>query len=548
MEIDKLTSLVCAVQQGDRQAADELYTAVHQGLYYYISKTVDDPELAQDLLQETFMEIYQTIGNLKEPAAFLKWSRQIAYHKCTAHSRKTKDITVDENEDGQSIFDTIEEERTEFIPDEALDKEDLKQTIHAMLAELPMEQRSAIMLRYFDEISVKEIAEIQGVTEGTVKSRLNYGRKALQKSVEDYEKKNNVKLHCAGVIPLLLWLFREYAVANKISLTATTASASYVAAAAPTTYAAANAAAPIVAEGAKAAGKFAVKKLIAGIAAAAIITGGVAVGLSSQTPQDSTPGTSTSTEATSTSAPNTDQTETTAPDAVVIKTGTWYGYGEVIIASGSGARFEIEITSVDETQIQGTLTRSKLYNLTHQTSFTGTGKKTGDQIEYEISFESPLVMNSVYERTVLVYDIQTDCFWMNELDRVTLVHISNKNDTPIAEDKTWSGYGKDIIGGYSHRNDHLFVLHVDRMSESEIYGTLTIYHKDAVDHTFSFSGYGYRSGNYHYQIRLDASQSDEKDAQYHNDVHLLNYNDRNDTFDMGRPYIVYLYSENLPQT
>ena len=84
MEIDKLTTLVCAVQQGDRQAADELYTAVHQGLYYYISKTVNDPELAQDLLQETFIEIYQTIDKLNEPAAFLKWSRQIAYHKCTA--------------------------------------------------------------------------------------------------------------------------------------------------------------------------------------------------------------------------------------------------------------------------------------------------------------------------------------------------------------------------------------------------------------------------------------------------------------------------------
>lgn len=89
------------------------------------------------------MEIYLTIDKLNEPAAFLKWSRQIAYHKCTAYHRKTKDITLDENEDGQSIFDTLEEDRTEFIPDEALDKEDLKQTIHAMIAQLPMDQRSA---------------------------------------------------------------------------------------------------------------------------------------------------------------------------------------------------------------------------------------------------------------------------------------------------------------------------------------------------------------------------------------------------------------------
>ena len=57
-----------------------------------------------------------------------------------------------------------------------------------MIDELPEEQRSALLLRYFDEISVKEIAEIQGVTEGTVKSRLNYGRKAVKEAVEGYEK------------------------------------------------------------------------------------------------------------------------------------------------------------------------------------------------------------------------------------------------------------------------------------------------------------------------------------------------------------------------
>ena len=47
------------------------------------------------------------------------------------------------------------------------------------------------MMYYFDEMSVKQIAEIQGVSEGTVKSRLNYARKAIKKSVESYEKKNN---------------------------------------------------------------------------------------------------------------------------------------------------------------------------------------------------------------------------------------------------------------------------------------------------------------------------------------------------------------------
>ena len=380
MEIDKLTTLVCAVQRGNRQAADELYTAVHQGLYYYISKTVNDPELAQDLLQETFIEIYQTIDKLNEPAAFLKWSRQIAYHKCTAYARKTKDVLVDENEDGQSVFDTMEEDRTEFIPDEALDKADLKQTIHAMLAELPMEQRSAIMLRYFDEISVKEIAEIQGVSEGTVKSRLNYGRKALQKSVEDYEKKNGVKLHCAGVIPLLLWLF-----ANEASAAS----------------AAVSTAAPAVVEGikqgAKAAGKFAVKKLIAGIAAAAVITGGaVAVVLHNE------------------------------PEAPPQEVQTvWNGDGDVSYTFDR--YFELTINEMDDAYISGYLEVSNGDKTTHESAFEGTGAVTENTVVYTITYEVPVTVGTIptftYEKMELIYNKDTDDFVFTDVYHVTLERL-----------------------------------------------------------------------------------------------------------------------------
>ena len=61
---------------------------------------------------------------------------------------------------------------------------------------------------YFDEMSVKQIAEIQGTTEGTVKSRLNYARKAIKASVEEYEKKNGIKLHAIPFLPLLKWVFK----------------------------------------------------------------------------------------------------------------------------------------------------------------------------------------------------------------------------------------------------------------------------------------------------------------------------------------------------
>lgn len=274
MEKEELISMVCAVQNGEEDSKVALYDTFHDNLYYYIMKTVKDSELALDLTQDTFIEIFQTINSLKEPAAFVAWSRKIAYHRCTAYFKKRRELLEDEKEEGGSVFDTLVEEREEFIPDEALDKEDFKKTIHAMIQSLPEEQRVAIMLRYFDEISVKEIAEIQGVTEGTVKSRLNYGRKAIKQAVENYEKKNGVKLHIVGVVPILLWLAREYRIANDMSITeknttdATMDATSSITSSATTT----------IKEGTKVGVKLLTKKILTGVVITTVVTGSVVAG------------------------------------------------------------------------------------------------------------------------------------------------------------------------------------------------------------------------------------------------------------------------------
>ena len=501
MEIDKLASLVRGVQQGDAQAAEDLYTAVHQGLYYYIFKTVNDSELAQDLLQETFMEIYQTIGNLNEPAAFLKWSRQIAYHKCTAYARKTREILVDENEDGLSVFDTIEEDRTEFIPDEALDKEDLKQTIHAMIAELPMEQRSAIMLRYFDEISVKEIAEIQGVTEGTVKSRLNYGRKAIQKSVEEYEKKNGIKLHCAGVVPLLVWLFREYAVANNISLAATAGSAAATAVATEG-----------VKTGTKVAGKFAVKKWIAGITAAAVVAGGATTAVLLQK-------------------------EPEPPMA-------WCGYGEN--GNGFNRRFYLTAEEMDDTHISGHLETSFMYEIEHESDFTGTGTVEDGIVSYTIIYENPLVTelpSYTHEEMTLEYNKEEDTFSFWGVYSVDMNRLSPESSRVLMENAHWSGLGEDGFDILA-KKEHLFDMQIYRMTENTVTGKLSVTSEGKVDHLTEFTGRGcFDEGIYRFEIMLETPRS--------NDASILNmtadrlwllYDPEKDTLDI---FYLGIYSATL---
>lgn len=284
MEQEKLIGLVTAARDGDGEAMDALFNAFYNDVYYFALKTVKDSEVACDITQETFVTIITALGGLKEPAAFPGWMKQIAYSQCTRYFRKKKDVLVSEDEDGDTIFDIVAEDRTEFIPDEALDQDDFRATILAILDELSEPQRAAVLLYYYDELSVKEIAQIQGVSEGTVKSRLNYARKSIKASVESYEKKNDVKLHSVAILPLVLWLLRG-GKDEVIPLASAKSVASGVTAATGMTVTVAGGAAVAVAEKTAAAvsggiiakilGLPVAVKVIAGVTAAAVVIGSV---------------------------------------------------------------------------------------------------------------------------------------------------------------------------------------------------------------------------------------------------------------------------------
>lgn len=203
---DNIAELVKRAQAGDSNAFNMLFNSCYNDIYYFALKTVKNEQTAYDITQEACIDIFKNISALQDPNMFVAWSKKITYNRCAQYFRKNHDVLVDENEDGSDIFDAIEDEDRDFIPDEALDKEDFRLTIMNMINGLSEEQRTAVMLYYFDELSVGEIAQIQGVSEGTVKSRLNYARKSIKTAVEDYEEKNNIKLHSFCLLPLLLWL------------------------------------------------------------------------------------------------------------------------------------------------------------------------------------------------------------------------------------------------------------------------------------------------------------------------------------------------------
>ena len=396
MQKENLSSLVAKAQAGDNQALNDLFTETYNDVYYFALKTIKDESLAADVTQETFVTVFQNISTLNDPVAYPAWSRQITYRHCLQHLKKqNREATVDENEDGTTIFDTLEEDRTEFIPEENLDKDDFKKTILDMVDSLPEEQRTAVILYYYDELSVKEIAEIQGVTEGTVKSRLNYARKAIKASVESYEKKHNVKLRCAGVLPLLLWLFASDFGAKAMPAATVQTVATGVTTATGTTLSVSS----LVKNGAKVVWSL-WQKIVAGLAATAVAIGGtVAVVNVVNKPDDS---------------------DLQSEEAVV---QVWQGQGGINIGLNLSDEneFILEVTHMDEDSIEGRLDVTAVDGTSYSRDFTGIGRPaemlhTGS-IFYDITLDEEIAGWSDdyagYKEFTLRYQPEEDQFYFD---------------------------------------------------------------------------------------------------------------------------------------
>lgn len=209
MDNTAFNNLVAKAVAGNKDALNDLINQSYQDLFYYALKIVRDEDKAYDALQNGCEEILKTIGNLRENAAFITWSRRIIYHHCLKLVGKSRIVTLEENEDGETILDLIPDETPGSLPQEVVENKELHDILQGMIDSLPGNQRAALMLFHFEHIPIKEIAIIQGEKEATVKTHLHRGRKAMEKKIEEYEKKTGTKLHCVGVLPLLYFLFQN---------------------------------------------------------------------------------------------------------------------------------------------------------------------------------------------------------------------------------------------------------------------------------------------------------------------------------------------------
>ena len=186
-----------------------IYERTYAKAYVIARQFVKNEEDALDIVQEAYISVFNHMESLKDESKLDKWVNMIVANRCKDWLRKRQvvlfsDIGEDENSDYE---DTIENENVEFLPEESVDYAETKRLMSEILAGLPEDQRMCVLMYYYDELSVNEIAEGLGCSTGTVKSRLNYARKKIKDEVEALERKGT-KLYGIAPLPFIVWMLR----------------------------------------------------------------------------------------------------------------------------------------------------------------------------------------------------------------------------------------------------------------------------------------------------------------------------------------------------
>lgn len=213
---DMTKEYVERAKAGDKDAFEWIYKNNINKIYYLCLKFLKNEEDAKDITQETFVAVMEKINSLHSPEYFQTWINHIAVNKCKNILVKPERMKFEKSEDFDFEED-IQECNIEFIPEEyAISKEKRNIIMDIIDNKLSDVQRITILLYYYEQFSVEEIATIMECEEGTVKSRLYLGRNIIKKNIEEKERKG---VSVRGVTPVLLLftIFAEDAKANILS-------------------------------------------------------------------------------------------------------------------------------------------------------------------------------------------------------------------------------------------------------------------------------------------------------------------------------------------
>lgn len=173
--------LIVSFTSGNVNALEVLVLRHKEKIYTSIFFLVKDKYLAEDIFQDVFIRIIDTIrsGRYTEEGKFLPWAMRIAHNLCVDHFRKVKRTPTIKTSEDQDIFEVLN--FTEESAEAGMIKKQSHNRVREMLDQLPEDQREVIILRHYGDMSFKEIAAVTNCSINTALGRMRYGLINLRK-------------------------------------------------------------------------------------------------------------------------------------------------------------------------------------------------------------------------------------------------------------------------------------------------------------------------------------------------------------------------------
>lgn len=177
MNIDK--SILQKCKQNDKNAFAELFKFYQNYLYKVCFSYVQNNQQALDLMQEIYIKLYKNIGKYDEKYPFHPWLRRVAVNTCINETRKTSPVLVPLSTEDEGL-DAEDQLAAEEDTEREAERHDMARIIKQHINCLPEKQRMVIMLRYYEDLSYDEIAELLHMPVGTVKTDLYRAKNSLK--------------------------------------------------------------------------------------------------------------------------------------------------------------------------------------------------------------------------------------------------------------------------------------------------------------------------------------------------------------------------------
>ena len=180
------SKLISQYKNGNEEAFETLLTRHKSRIFTSIYLIVKDQYIAEDLLQETFIKVVNTIKNGKynEEGKFLPWVMRIAHNLAIDHFRKAKRYPTIIMEDGSNVFNTLQFSEESF--ENLQIKKETHKKLRSLIKELPSAQKEVLIMRHYMQMSFQEIADATGVSINTALGRMRYALINLRKKMYKY--------------------------------------------------------------------------------------------------------------------------------------------------------------------------------------------------------------------------------------------------------------------------------------------------------------------------------------------------------------------------